>query len=261
VLGRFALGLLANDAAAVGRLQFNLTLYGSSPDEQTEQITVTRGPQAALLTLAPDRTRRAVLPSACAGFVIHVAQGAHQVLSGPDHLLFLLVVLATGWRLRQALLALTCFTAGHAITLAASALGAVAVPASLVEPAIAATIVGMALFDRLERQRAQRSQASPAYVRLGLVFACALIHGLGLAGAQTDLGLDRTHQLISLAGFNLGIELGQLAAALATVGVLGAVQARRGRSGLALATRRASYTAVGAGLVWFVERVAAAAAA
>ena len=78
-----------------------------------------------------------------------------HVLGGLDHLLFLLVVLATGWAWRSALLALTCFTAGHAATLAAVALGGVTAPAHMVEPAIAATIVGMALFDRWSRQRPQ----------------------------------------------------------------------------------------------------------
>ncbi len=68
-----------------------------------------------------------------------------------DHLLFLLVVLvvpAKGWGWRHTVLALTCFTVGHAITLAAVALGGLSVSARIVEPTIAATIVGIALFDR-----------------------------------------------------------------------------------------------------------------
>ena len=87
--------------------------------------------------------------------------------------------LASGWGLRQALLALSCFTLGHAITLAASALGGLAVPARAVEPAIALTIVGMALFDRwAQRRRSVGAPALPQGVRLARVLGCALIHGL-----------------------------------------------------------------------------------
>jgi hypothetical protein len=169
-----------------------------------------------------------------------------------DHLLFLLVVLATGWGLRQIVLALTCFTAGHAITLAASAWGGWVVPSAIVEPAIAATIVGMALFDRWSHSRAT---PWPPALRLGLVFGCALIHGLGLAGAFTDLGLDPTHRLQSLAGFNVGIEAGQLAVALLAAALMAGIRQVKGPAGLALTTRFASFAAMAAGSVWLVQRV------
>ncbi len=138
--------------------------------------------------------------------------GAEHVLGGLDHMLFLLVVLATGWGWRHTALALTVFTAGHAISLAAVAIGGFSAPAHIVEPAIAATIVGMALFDRWSHARSQ--PLAPAW-RLALVFGCALIHGLGLAGALTRLGLDSTNRLLSLVGFNAGIEAAQLGVALA----------------------------------------------
>jgi hypothetical protein len=177
--------------------------------------------------------------------------GAGHVLGGLDHMLFLLVVLATGWGWRHTALALTVFTAGHAISLAAVAIGGFSAPARLVEPAIAATIVGMVLFDRLSDAR--RQPLAPAW-RLALVFGCALIHGLGLAGALTSLGLDPTNRLLSLVGFNTGIEAAQLGAALVAGLFIFGVRRLPGPAGLALAARLASTAAIVTGSVWLAQR-------
>jgi hypothetical protein len=175
------------------------------------------------------------------------------VLSGPDHLLFLLVVLAAGGGWRRVVLALTCFTLGHAVTLTASVLGGFSLPASVVEPAIAATILGMAAFDQWQARYPERAW-SPTW-RLGLVFGCALIHGLGLAGALADLGLDTEHRLLSLLGFNLGIELAQVAVACGAAAFMAVVvwwRGGEGRDGLLRATTAIAWLA---GSVWLVQRL------
>jgi hypothetical protein len=246
VVGRYALG------AATDGLSMKVDLFGKSTAEQTQEITVTRGVEKQRMVLAPGRAQREILPPAWDVFVDHARLGAEHVLSGMDHLLFLLVVLATGWSLRQTVLALTCFTAGHAITLAASAWGGWVAPSNVVEPAIAATIVGMVLFDRWSQSR---PHPWPPTVRLVLVFACALVHGLGLAGALTHLGLDREHLLLSLAGFNAGIEAAQLAVAMLAAGVMASVLRLKGPAGIALTTRLASFSAIAAGSAWLVQRV------
>jgi hypothetical protein len=247
VVGRYALGPAADG------LSMKLMLFGTSSAEQTQEITVTRGAEKQRLILAPGREQREILPPAWDVFVDQARLGAEHVLGGIDHLLFLLVVLATGLGLRHTVLALTCFAAGHAITLAASAWGGWGAPSSVVEPAIAATIVGMVLFDRWSQRR---PRPLPASVRLVLVFACALVHGLGLAGALTDLGLDREHLLLSLAGFNAGIEAAQLAVAVLAAGLMAGVLRLKGPAGLALSMRLASLSAFTAGSVWLVQRVA-----
>jgi HupE / UreJ protein len=150
------------------------------------------------------------------------------------------------------LMALTAFTAGHAITLMASVWGGMTVPAVVVEPTIAATIVGMAVFDVYARRR---SVVPSPWLRIALVFGCSLVHGLGLASALTELGLDRQHLLQSLAGFNVGIELGQLAVALVAAAIMACIQRLQGARGVAFATRLASLTAMSAGTVWLVQRV------
>jgi HupE / UreJ protein len=123
-------------------------------------------------------------------------------------------------------------------------------PARIVEPAIAATIVGLALFDVWMA----RKQTSPRVSRLALVFACSLIHGLGLGGALADLGISPAHQGATLLGFNLGIELGQLSvAALALLGFALLRQLFGGRS-VQMASSVMTVVAVMAGGVWFVQR-------
>jgi hypothetical protein len=117
-----------------------------------------------------------------------------------------------------------------------------------VEPAIAATIVVLAVFDARDRLR-------PGAGRLVLVFACALIHGLGMAEALLGLRLDDQHLWPSLAGFNLGVEAGQALVALPALGLLTLLRLRCGdevdwrvRQGL-----RAG--AVACGLFWLGARV------
>jgi hypothetical protein len=254
VMGRFALADSAGQGAsdAASSLKLRLTLFGKTADAQEQNITVSRGANKQGVVLAPGREERALFPSAWSVVLDNAALGAEHVVSGLDHMLFLLVVLATGWGWRRTALALTCFTAGHAISLAAVALGGVSVPAHIVEPAIAATIVGMALFDRWSNARSQ--PLAPGW-RLALVFGCALIHGLGLAGALTSLGLDSTHRLLSLAGFNAGVEAAQLGVALVAGMLIVGLRHLRGPAALAWATRVASFSAIVAGSVWFAQRV------
>jgi hypothetical protein len=241
VLGRFAL------AQVDGPFQFELSRFSSGG---SEQVTFTRGTASQLVFFTPERTTSALFPSAGALFVEHVRLGVEHILTGFDHLLFLLVVLAAGGGWRRIALALTCFTLGHAATLALSVLGGVSAPASVVEPAIAATIVGMALFDWRSRARGVDPGA-----RLVLVFGCALIHGLGLASSLKELGIDRQHLAPVLVGFNVGIELGQLAVslvaaltALLLTRVVGAARAERGQW-------VPSAVAILVGGVWLVERL------
>jgi hypothetical protein len=245
ILGRFAI-----DPQATG-LNLALHLFGTGAQERSEQIAVTRGSESQIITLTPEHPQGAVLPSTWAAFSEQVRLGAWHVVSGVDHLLFLLVVLAAVWSLRQVMLALTCFTAGHAVTLVACGWYGWSVPSGLVEPAIAATIVIMALFDRWATQR---SVPKPVAIRLALVFACALVHGLGLAGALGDLGLSGMGRAWNLAGFNIGIELGQIAVAMTAALVLRGVRQAGGPMGLTRATRSASYASMALGSFWFIQR-------
>lgn len=133
------------------------------------------------------------------------ALGMRHLAGGLDHLLFLLglVALARGRRL---LLAVSAFTAGHAVTLALAAGGALALPPAPVEIGIAASLVllGRELATGADGVLARR----PALAPLGF----GLLHGLGFAGALRGAGLPASDVPLALAGFHAGLEAAQLGA-------------------------------------------------
>lgn len=134
------------------------------------------------------------------GFVL---MGAEHILTGPDHLLFLLALLAFARGFWPMAKIVTGFTIAHSITLSLAALGIVEVPARVVEPLIAATIIWVALENVIAPTRmAQRWLVAAVF---------GLVHGLGFASALTELGLPRAAMIRALVGFNVGVELGQLA--------------------------------------------------
>lgn len=261
VLGRYELEARGNggsvsEPAASDGLSLRFTLFGSQAGEQVEDLTVTRQKETQWLRFTADNNRKNLLPSAMVVFGEYVRSGAAHVLSGPDHMLFLLLALSAGLSLSALLGALTCFTAGHAITLSVCVLGGVSVSVQITEPAIAATIVGMAAFDIWTRRRAR---VLPSYARFSMVFGCALVHGLGLAGALrglTQWPSDSTPFALALAGFNVGIESAQIAVAL-MVGLIVLVLSRI--NGLAVwqrVVRHSSLVGLVAGTFWFIERIA-----
>ena len=154
-------------------------------------------------------------------FADYLRLGWEHILLGIDHLLFVLGLLLLV-RGRQALFwTVTSFTVGHSITLALAALGLVDFPPRLMEVLIAATILVLAL-----------ELARPAPERRGLMarspwataFAFGLLHGVGFAGALSEVGLPRHEIPAALLAFNLGIEAGQLAFIAAMMAARAALQ-------------------------------------
>jgi hypothetical protein len=141
----------------------------------------------------------------------------------------------------------TAFTAAHSLTLALAALGLVHVPARVVEPLIALSIVCVA-FETLRARGAGRD------MRGALAFGFGLVHGFGFAGVLAEFGLPREALGWSLAGFNVGVELGQAAIVLAVAPAL-ALLARRAPQLHALTVRVLAFGIAGAGGFWFVQRL------
>lgn len=132
--------------------------------------------------------------------------GVEHILSGLDHLLFVLGLLLMVRGRRALLLTITAFTLGHSVTLSLAVLGFVDIPAGPVEVAIACSILVLA--NELSRPGAgSLLQRHPAL----LTFVFGLLHGLGFAGALAAVGLPPEEIPLSLFSFNVGIELGQLA--------------------------------------------------
>ena len=130
--------------------------------------------------------------------------GLEHILSGFDHLLFVLSLLfLVGFR-RRLIGTVTSFTLAHSLTLAASALGALTLRPPPVEAAIALSIVLVSAEALSKRDTLTRRW--PAIV----AFLFGLVHGLGFAGALKDIGLPERHAPVALLSFNLGVEAGQL---------------------------------------------------
>lgn len=165
-------------------------------------------------------------------FTRYVALGVEHVLSGLDHLLFLLALVwqahgtakgsLRGWAVELARAA-TAFTLAHTATLTATTLGLIHVPPMLAEAMIAVSLVLVALDVGRDTTRN----------RLGVVAAFGLVHGLGFAGSLANARLPEHAALVGLLGFNVGVELGQLvllAAAVAVISLLPRTEAARGRA-------------------------------
>jgi len=133
--------------------------------------------------------------------------GISHILTGPDHLLFvlgLLLIVKNRWSLLRTV---SAFTVAHSITLTATILGKIAVPAPFVETMISLSI----LFLGPEILRARRGETSLTLrFPWAVAFAFGLFHGMGFASGLTALGFQPGQLFAALALFNIGVEIGQL---------------------------------------------------
>jgi hypothetical protein len=138
-------------------------------------------------------------------FKSYLALGVEHLLLSLDHVLFVLGLMLLVRNLRPLVLTITAFTLGHSVTLALATLGFVRVNPALTELAIAASILILAL-------EIVRPRPNSIFRRRPWLMATAfgLLHGLGFAGALTEVGLPQGEIPLALFAFNLGIEIGQL---------------------------------------------------
>jgi hydrogenase/urease accessory protein HupE len=175
-----------------------------------------------------------------------VPAGIHHILIGPDHLLFLVGLLLLGGSWRALVRIVTAFTVGHSITLSLAALGIVTPPASIIEPAIALSIVFVGADNLL------RGEGRDLRAWVALVFG--LVHGFGFASVLREFGLPPEALRWSLFSFNVGVELGQLAVVASVASLLAAIRRRSQNMGR-LVVVAGSAVVIAAGTYWFVERV------
>lgn len=246
-------------STAPDALRVQTDLFGRSSDERQLTLkalrTVAGRQETEAVVLTPGRTSHVFFRDAWHVLADFVVLGCKHILTGADHLLFLLtlVVVGAGWR--HWLVVLTSFNLAHSLSMAGSLLGWVHVSPAVVEPLIAASIVLMAALNL-------RRQAVSTGPRAAVVLACGLLHGLGFAGAIADMGLQGNNQWLSVLGFNLGIELGQALCVATVLGAMALPAARgwpAGRlapwAGPLAGTRVASVTALLVGSFWVVERL------
>jgi hypothetical protein len=188
-------------------------------------------------------------------------EGVRHILTGYDHVLFLICLLLPsvlrrtnqGWqpvpRLRSALIPVigivTAFTVAHSLTLVLAATGTINLSPAFIEPAIAVTIMVAALDNLWPVFRGRR---------VLFTFFFGLIHGFGFASVLAELHLPVTEFAWALFQFNLGIEIGQLLIVTVVATLLFQLRARRVYAPVFL--RGGSVFAMAIALIWFIERVA-----
>lgn len=207
--------------------------------EEQQELLNSESPHFVMTDVAPSTH----------GIPQYLSWGVSHILIGFDHLLFVLGLFLVSSRWRQRLLWVTAFTLGHSLTLIAASTGLVAFNTSIVEIAIAASILVLAL----------EINAQPSgHTRKGfllLVLGFGLLHGLGFASVLGELGLPAGQQVPALLLFNLGVELGQLVFVALLAAVFGLIA--RGSSAALTASRVASIYLMGSfSLYWMVERAA-----
>jgi hydrogenase/urease accessory protein HupE len=203
-------------------------LFGTAEGEGQLTLKASRGAEVEAVVLSPARPQHTLFQPLSQVVWSYVLTGIEHIVLGADHVLFLLTVMVAGWGWRYWGWVLTSFTLAHSLTLVAGLLGWVRVPAHVVEPLIAASIVWMALLN-LWRLRPTRAVPPRLSQQVLTVFACGLLHGLGFAASMEALGLHDRHLLASLLGFNVGIELGQMGVLALSLLLLRVGAAMRGR--------------------------------
>lgn len=189
------------------------------------------------------------------GVLALYTSGIEHILTGFDHMAFLLglVLLPLTWR--RMLLMITAFTVGHSISLALALAAGISLSAAIVEPLIALSVVYVALDNLISKQAGNR---------WWLCLPFGLIHGFGFAGALGTIQASGQTLLLSLLNFNLGIETGQLglvAVLLPLLALLRRLDKRLQGNAPTLPWRVGHTMAIAngvlvlAGSLWFVERV------
>ncbi len=206
--------------------------------------------QAARLTSAAPMTQVAARAGSAQVAGTYFVLGIDHILTGYDHLLFVLslvLLLGGGWIVARTV---TAFTIAHSITLAGATLGFLGVSQRPVEICIALSIVFLAV---------EVVKRDPAHPRLSeripwvVAFLFGLLHGFGFAGALAEIGMPEGEVPVALLTFNLGVEAGQLAivaAALAVLAVLGRISGAM----RATAERVAAYAIGMTASFWLIAR-------
>jgi len=248
--------------------------------------------------LLPSGNGDEVIEPEGSGILEYVRVGVEHIISGYDHLVFLLGLLLLARRAREVVTIVTGFTVAHSLTLALAALGRVQPEAGAVEAliglsialiaaengwllsgrgralptavvgvllAMAAaaafglgsiplqTLLGLALFSACYFALLERLDA-PMGLRAAIAFCFGLVHGFGFAGVLMDISLPQGRLLPALLGFNVGVELGQLAIIAALWPVLRAITHIYEGRFQRLVVEVGTAAVCGLGIFWMVER-------
>ncbi len=215
---------------------------------QTARVELPGGAASASSTNRANENPSApeTVAGSTSGFLPFVSAGiTHIIPSGLDHILFVLGLFFLSPRLKPLLLQVTAFTLAHSLTLALSVFGIVKLSPAVVEPIIALSITVVAVENLFAREVKSWRWAA--------VFGFGLFHGLGFASLIHEAGLPAGQRLPALLGFNLGVEIGQLAVVLAAFAATAWCQQRPWY--FQRVTVPVSIAIAGTGIVWTIQRI------
>ncbi|MGH7245247.1 MAG: HupE/UreJ family protein [Phycisphaerales bacterium] len=188
--------------------EYYLVVHTAADSEQTQWVAGHQRSNAVEVGVAAVSEGRLTL------LVRYIALGfEHIIPQGFDHILFVLGLCLLGTQFKPLLAQVTAFTIAHSITLALSLTNIFSLPASIVEPLIAASIAYVAI-ENLFRSNFTRT-------RIAVVFGFGLVHGMGFAGVLREVGIPADRLWTALLGFNVGVELGQLTVILSAFVLVG----------------------------------------
>jgi hydrogenase/urease accessory protein HupE len=193
------------------------------------------------------RPRGDAQPAKQIGLGTYVRLGVEHIVTGYDHLLFLLGLVLLGRPIRSLVGAITAFTVAHSITLALAAFDVWSPSPRFVEPCIALSIAYVGI---------ENWFVSDARGRWRITFPFGLVHGFGFAGALREIAVPRPQVPMALFGFNLGVEVGQIAVLAVLLPVV--LAARKRKLWQRVGMRACTGVVAAIGIVWFFIRVSSA---
>jgi hydrogenase/urease accessory protein HupE len=188
-----------------GDIVYRSTVLTAADSSARQIVLIGEGanaPQALLDSSNTTVTLSEPAPSLFSTMQRYLVTGIEHIFLGYDHIAFLVGVVLWARRLVPVIKIVTAFTIAHSITLSLAALDVIVIPSAIVEPAIAASIVFVAVENFFSRDIDRRWRVA---------FAFGLIHGFGFAGALREIGLPANAVATALAAFNIGVEIGQAA--------------------------------------------------
>lgn len=200
---------------AAGDIIYRSTVLTEKDPAARQVVLIAQGrseTQALLDASNTAVTLSAAPPSLSSTMWRYLLTGIEHIFLGYDHIAFLIAVVLWARRLVPVVKIVTAFTIAHSITLSLAALDVLVIPSSIVEPAIAASIVFVAVENFFSRDVDKRWRVA---------FLFGLIHGFGFAGVLREIGLPPNAAVPALAAFNIGVEIGQVAIVALALPALG----------------------------------------
>jgi hydrogenase/urease accessory protein HupE len=212
-------------------------------EDQQEQSTGESTEQHEIETEQAEPNPSSTVESTTSSWFSFFKLGMLHILTGYDHLLFLLALLLRKQNFKQYAAIITSFTIAHSITISLAVLGIITLPSRFVEAVIAFSIVYVAL-ENIFRKEIRH--------RWGLTFLFGLIHGLGFANILKEMNIPKSNLAIALVNFNIGIEVVQLALVLLVLPILNYIFKLKS-SGTIIKIGSIIVAALGA--FWLIERL------